>query len=228
MMWRCFLLSVNEIKQWLLDNKIVVSLGGVIAVLLLFIVLSQRQEDSHVMPLSMYEEKNITTAKEKNPTEKDNTTQVDEKVSKEVKIDIKGAVKYSGVYPAHTNQVINDLVILAQPLENADLDAVNLAASVQDEMVIYVPYKGEVKEEKYEMYKRSIGSHAAHNAVKQININTSDIKALEEIPGIGPKKAQEIIMYREQNGGFKSKEELKEIKGIGDKTFESLKDFIEI
>lgn len=228
MMWRCFLLSVNEIKQWLVGNKIIVILGGVIAVLLLFIVLSERQEDSHVMPLSMYEDKDTSKAKENHPTDKEDTTQVDDRISKEVKIDIKGAVKYSGVYPAQTNQVINDLVMLAQPLENADLDAVNLAASVQDEMVVYVPYKGEVKENKYEMYKQSIGSHVEHNTLKQININTSDIKALEEIPGIGPKKAQEIIMYREQNGGFKSKEELKEIKGIGDKTFESLKDFIEI
>ncbi len=60
----------------------------------------------------------------------------------------------------------------------------------------------------------------------KININTADFETLQELPNIGPTKAQAIIEYRNQNGGFKSIDEIKNVKGIGDKTFEQLKDLI--
>ena len=59
-----------------------------------------------------------------------------------------------------------------------------------------------------------------------ININTADLEQLKEITGIGNIKAQSIIDYREANGGFKSLEELKNVDGIGDKTFEKIKEQI--
>ena len=60
----------------------------------------------------------------------------------------------------------------------------------------------------------------------KININTADSETLQELPNIGPTKAQAIIEYRNQNGSFKSIDEIKNVKGIGDKTFEQLKDLI--
>lgn len=48
------------------------------------------------------------------------------------------------------------------------------------------------------------------------------------LPGIGPSKAQAIISYREENGPFESIDELKNVSGIGDKTFEKLMDLIDI
>jgi competence protein ComEA len=60
----------------------------------------------------------------------------------------------------------------------------------------------------------------------KININSADATELDKIPGIGPARAADIINYRETHGGFKSIEEMKNIKGIGDKTFESMKDLI--
>lgn len=80
----------------------------------------------------------------------------------------------------------------------------------------------------YQGHQQSKTGDSNTNSGKVVNINTADQHLLEEIPGIGPKKAQDIIQYRESNGGFKSIEEIKEIKGVGDKTFERLKDFIAI
>jgi len=61
-----------------------------------------------------------------------------------------------------------------------------------------------------------------------ININTASADELDKLPNIGPARAADIISYREENGGFKSIEELKNISGIGDKTFEEMKDLITV
>ena len=60
----------------------------------------------------------------------------------------------------------------------------------------------------------------------KININTATIAELDTLPGIGPAYAQRIIDYRNAHGGFKSIEEVKNVKGIRDKTFLKFKDQI--
>ncbi|MFN6991299.1 MAG: ComEA family DNA-binding protein [Fervidobacterium sp.] len=62
----------------------------------------------------------------------------------------------------------------------------------------------------------------------KININTASLEELQQLPGIGPTKAQAVVDYRIKNGGFKTIEEIKKVNGIGDKTFEKLKDLITI
>ncbi|GAB4370046.1 MAG: hypothetical protein Kow0042_12090 [Calditrichia bacterium] len=61
-----------------------------------------------------------------------------------------------------------------------------------------------------------------------ININTATSEELQKLPRVGPKMAQRIIEYRSQNGGFQSIEEIMQVKGIGEKTFEKLRDLITI
>lgn len=56
-----------------------------------------------------------------------------------------------------------------------------------------------------------------------IDINTADVSILKNLKGIGPKKAEAIVAYRQANGPFKSPEDLKKVKGIGDKIFDSIK-----
>jgi competence protein ComEA len=64
---------------------------------------------------------------------------------------------------------------------------------------------------------------AAQCAAAAVNLNTATKDDLIALPGIGPAKAQSILDYRTQHGGFKTVDELKDVKGIGAKRFEKLK-----
>lgn len=59
-----------------------------------------------------------------------------------------------------------------------------------------------------------------------VNINQAAVRELTALPGLGKKKAEAIISYREQNGKFKSIDEVKNVKGIGDEIFAKIKDLI--
>lgn len=74
----------------------------------------------------------------------------------------------------------------------------------------------------------AIAGESSNDQSDKININTADITELDKLPNIGPARAADIVAYRETNGGFQSIEELKNIKGIGDKTFEELKDVVTV
>lgn len=64
--------------------------------------------------------------------------------------------------------------------------------------------------------------------LRKVNINRATVDELMELPGIGPKTARLIVAYRAERGGFRSLKDLKEVKGIGDKTLEQLRPFIKI
>ncbi len=59
-----------------------------------------------------------------------------------------------------------------------------------------------------------------------VNVNAADEAVLAKLKGIGPVKAKALVAYRQQNGPFKSVDDLKKVKGIGQKTLEQLKDQI--
>lgn len=76
-----------------------------------------------------------------------------------------------------------------------------------------------------------MGSGAAateKTASTKVNINTAGAADLQKLTGIGPKIAEEIVKYREVNGLFQKTEDLKKVKGIGDKKFEVVKDQITV
>lgn len=68
----------------------------------------------------------------------------------------------------------------------------------------------------------------ATSGFAKVNINTAQVAELEALPGIGQSKAEAIVKYREENGNFKTAEDLKKVKGIGDKMFEKISAEIEV
>ncbi|MBN8208358.1 helix-hairpin-helix domain-containing protein [Bacillus sp. NTK071] len=138
-----------------------------------------------------------------------------------IMVDVKGAVVNPGVYEMESLSRVKDVITRAGGfVKDADQNQLNLAGKVVDEMVIYVPVVGEVST------MPSMGNLSGDT--KLISINTADLNELQELPGIGPSKADSIIQYREENGAFKAIEELQNISGIGEKTFEKLKDLISV
>ena len=91
--------------------------------------------------------------------------------------------------------------------------------------MIYIADKNEVGIEQNSMADSSGNTVVSESLV---DINTAEAERLKTLNGIGDSKAKSIIEYREQNGGFKSIEEIKNVTGIGDKMFEKIKDNITV
>lgn len=143
-------------------------------------------------------------------------------ISDHVFVEVKGAVKNPGVYEVPVDARVTNVLSLAELLSSADLLTVNQSQKVKDEMVIYVPEIGEIED---------VDMIASESTVEDeilVNINTASVDELTLLNGIGEKKAQLIIEYREQNGLFMTKEDLMNISGIGEKTFDSLEPYITI
>ena len=141
-----------------------------------------------------------------------------------ITVEIKGEVKNPDVYEIDDGSIIRDLINMAGGLtEEANIDGINRAEKIKANQLIVIPNK--------DNENNNIGSSSVSTGVSSdgiININTATISELQNITGVGEVKAQSIINYREKNGGFKSIEEIKNVDGIGDKTFEKIKDQISI
>ncbi|MDR2833751.1 MAG: helix-hairpin-helix domain-containing protein [Streptococcaceae bacterium] len=145
--------------------------------------------------------------------------------SSQIYIDIKGQVAKPGIYEGNEQMRVNDIINLAGGfLEGADANKVNLSQKLTDQMVIFVPAIGD------ETPELEISTETENNKKEKgkVNINTADESELQTLSGIGQKKAQDIISYRQENGSFKSIEELKNVSGFGEKTVEKLADFITV
>ena len=99
------------------------------------------------------------------------------------------------------------------------MSAVNLAARVNDEDHWHVPRTDEA----YEADSVQAGPTSG-----KVQINSADAKLLEDLPGIGPVKAEPIIRHRETNGPFASVEDLLAVSGIGAATLDAIRDLIEV
>ena len=142
---------------------------------------------------------------------------------------IDGCVNKPGVYSFKKDDRIKDIVELAGGFtQDADTKSVNLAMKLKDEMKVYIPSKTETSKAQNNNIESSyIFTIKYNNSNSLVNINTADSNKLQTLPGIGPSKAKKIIEFREKNQ-FKKIEEIKNVDGIGDKTFESLKSLITI
>jgi len=146
----------------------------------------------------------------------------------EVFVDLKGAVKYPGVYEMPSDSRLIDVIEKAGGFtQNADSNTVNLAQVLTDQMMIYVGEIGE-KLPTVNQYNSPFEGGGENSDSLSININTADLTELMELKGIGEAKAQNIVTYREDNKVFETIEEIKEVSGIGKGIFEGLKDDIVI
>ncbi|MBC2254279.1 ComEA family DNA-binding protein [Listeria ivanovii] len=154
---------------------------------------------------------------------KADTEQVNE--AKYVYIDIKGAVRSPGVYKLPLDARVQDVVKTAGGLtEEAESSKLNLAEKLKDEMSIYVYKKGEQGSET----STSRSEQAGEKTEEKININTASTSNLQTVPGIGESKATAIIEYREKEGLFQTIEDLQNVTGIGEKTIEKLKEYLDV
>jgi competence protein ComEA len=148
-----------------------------------------------------------------------------------IKVDIKGAVKYPGVYEIKKESRVTDLIKLAGGItEVADLDATNLSTKLNDEDCIVIYEKGQA--DKMQNVQNGTKSPEVlsgdDKSSTTININSASKEELNTLTGIGEVKADAIIKYREENGGFKSVEELTSVEGIGEKSLSKFIDKVDI
>ncbi len=147
----------------------------------------------------------------------------------DIKIYVCGAVKNPGVYELSDGSRVSDAVDMAGGfLKSAAKNYYNLAEYVKDAQKIYIITKKKLKKEK-KKEKELIGDHkTSENSSGKVNINTAAKEELMTLPGVGEKKAQDIINYRTENGQFSSLEDIMNISGIKEGVFGSIKDMITI
>lgn len=160
-------------------------------------------------------------------------------------IDIKGEVNNPGVYTTSCDDNVSDVIRLAGGLtEDADTSITNLAKKVNNEMVIIIYSKEEVKNSnvvdtvikvvEQECVCPNIQNDGCINDKitdtigknKLININEASLEELKNIPGIGDAKAKAIIDYRNKKGKFQKVEDIQNVDGIGSKLYEEIKIYI--
>lgn len=209
------------IKEWLekiKENKLV--LGLVLSIVLLASLLAlnlvqKKSKSAHSdFPQVAKSAQSLKSGQASSSNDKSAT----------IVVDVKGAVKKEGVYELPAGSRVTDAIQEAGGFaDNANKNSVNLAQKLQDEAVVYVAAQGESTQEvagSSPATDNQAGSASSSQA--KVNLNSASREELQTISGIGEKRAQDIIDYRQEHGGFKSVEELKNISGIGEKTYEKI------
>lgn len=206
-------------QLWQQYGKYALIIGAVSVVLLFYFTRTEAQQPE-LLPLTPTLEEPKIEQQPIEPEPPQVTT---------VLVDVKGAVKQPGVYPLTTEERIIDALTIAGGItDEADTKLINYAQKLQDEMVIYIPKQGEEPSPEAVATQAQPTSTTSQTTTTTVNLNTADETQLMTIPGIGPAKAASIISYRTEQGNFTTIEDVKKISGIGDKTFEKLKDYISV
>lgn len=157
-------------------------------------------------------------------------------------IDIKGEIKYPGVYEMQLGDRVIDAVQLAGGFtDEATTDNVNLSKRLKDETVIIIPsylknYDNITIKNDYEIdinddivqSEKNESEEKIESSSNLININTASVVELMSLDGIGESKAKAIIEYRDINGDFENILDIKNVSGIGESIYEKIKDYITV
>lgn len=208
-----------------LNKKKILLFGFVVLIVfsVIWMVLGKNSDEKHVNEIAETEEIYLASSEK----------EIGGEGNENWYVDIKGAVLYPGMYPAKDGMRVYDMIELAGGLtKEADRNQINLAERISDQMVIYIPKEGEeltdISIAQQGNKELNASRQLSDSDMKRVNINTADLQELTQLSGIGEKKAQAIIDFRDENGSFQALEDLKKVKGIGEKTFETLKESITI
>ncbi len=202
-----------------LSKKQKIILGAITIVMLIFIgyYILKKTDSTNYIELETISEDSIV---------EDNKVEI---IDEEIIIHITGEVENEGIIKIKKDARIADVIDEAGGVTNeADLSKINLAYSVKDGQKIYIPNVND-KENEEEYITQEAGDEViVEGEVKtsKVNINTAKQTELETLSGIGPSIALKIINYREENGEFKTIEDIKNVPGIGDAKFENIKENI--
>lgn len=141
-------------------------------------------------------------------------------------VHVLGEVAAPGLYIVEPEaRLVDALAAAGGTLESADLQAVNLARPLSDGEQIVVPKIGA---EPAPGSPGAPGGGGGAGADGTVNLNTADLAALETLPRIGPALAQRIIDWRDENGRFRSVDDLLAVPGIGEKLLAGVREKVTV
>lgn len=150
-----------------------------------------------------------------------------------IQIEVRGAVNNPGVFNLKRGTRVEDVIKEAGGLKpDAQIQYLNRSAFLIDAVPLSIPSIGDPQSSlinsPYSIQATPVPQTGQTIAAGGVSLNRATSQELQQLKGIGEKLAQRIITYRTQNGGFRSIEEIKEVRGIGDKTFEKLRPFLRL
>jgi len=228
------------IQELLKDKKKIGILIILVIVLMAFGILylksgfkELKKNDTESIFATDTENADISTVTSNNNAKNNSSSKNNKEVTipvkdKSIVVEIKGEVKKPDVYTLNENAIVKELIEAAGGLtENADLSNINRAKKLQNHELVYIGNKNNINKEVENTNSELNTSNSQGIPNNIVNINTATIEQLKTLNGIGDSKAKSIIEYREQSGGFKSIEDIKNVTGIGEKMFEKIKEQIE-
>ena len=142
---------------------------------------------------------------------------------------VSGAVARPDVYTLPAGSRVKQAIEAAGGFADDAVEAgVNLAQALVDGQQINVPRQGEMSVPAPAIEGALANASSPADSAGPININRASVEQLSTLPGIGPAIASRIVEYRQSHGGFHVIEDIKKVKGIGDATFDKLKDLITV
>lgn len=205
--------KMKQIWQWLKEHIKLVSLVILVTILALW----------QLWPAPSVNNDDLTVNSSKT-AQKSASKPTKTATSKWLIVDVEGAVNKPGVYRLLATARVYDAIQHAGGLtEQADTSAINQAQKLHDQGQVFVPDKNNSSTAANTVQTTAANTDNSTTDTKMINLNTADVTELQNLPGVGPKKAELIIQYRQEKGSFSKIEDLTEVQGIGEKTFAKIK-----
>lgn len=220
---------MNPVRILDLDKKLLIKVAAGVVLLVVALIFYLVKESASEQDFTYSKTSEINEGNVQSVTE----TAIIEDVTQSltmIVVDISGAVVNPSVVELPEGSRVYDAIDKAGGLsKDADTKILNQAEILVDGQKIYIPTKQEIEEISSSGNSAMIlPSNMGDGRSGLININTASREMLQQLSGIGPATADKIISYRNENGKFIRIEDIKNVSGIGEKTYEKFKDRITI